>query len=69
MGLLHMEVIHERLEREFDLNIITTAPSVVYKVHLQSSEIKDVHNPADMPDWTYIKHIEEPIAEVSILTK
>lgn len=68
LGLLHMEVIHERLEREFDLNIITTAPSVVYKVYLQNGEIKDVHNPADMPDWTYIKHIEEPIAEVSILT-
>lgn len=68
LGLLHMEVIHERLEREFDLNIITTAPSVVYKVYLQNGDVKEVHNPADMPDLTYVKHIEEPIAEVSILT-
>ena len=68
LGLLHMEVIHERLEREFDLNIITTAPSVVYKVHLQNGNIVDVHNPSDMPDPTHIKYIEEPIAEVSILT-
>ena len=68
LGLLHMEVIHERLEREFDLNIITTAPSVVYKVYLQNGNIVDVHNPSDMPDPTHIKYIEEPIAEVSILT-
>jgi GTP-binding protein LepA len=68
LGLLHMEVVHERLEREFDLNIITTAPSVVYKVYLQNGKIIDVHNPSDMPDLTYVKHIEEPIAEVSILT-
>ena len=68
LGLLHMEVIHERIEREFDLNIITTAPSVVYKVHLQNGNIVDVHNPSDMPDPTHIKYIEEPIAEVSILT-
>ena len=68
LGLLHMEVITERLTREFDLNIITTAPSVVYKVYLQGGEVKDVHNPADMPDLTYVSHIEEPIAEVSILT-
>ena len=68
LGLLHMEVIHERLEREFDLNIITTAPSVVYKVYLQNGNVIEVHNPSDMPDPTYIKHIEEPIAEVSILT-
>ena len=68
LGLLHMEVIHERLEREFDLNIITAAPSVVYKVHLQNGNIVDVHNPSDMPDPTHIKYIEEPIAEVSILT-
>ena len=68
LGLLHMEVITERLTREFDLNIITTAPSVVYKVHMQNGEIIDVHNPADMPDLTGVNHIEEPIAEVSILT-
>ena len=68
LGLLHMEVIHDRLEREFDLNIITTAPSVVYKIHLQNDEIIDVHNPSDMPDQVSIKYIEEPIAEVSILT-
>lgn len=68
LGLLHMEVVHERLEREFDLNIITTAPSVIYKVYLQNGEVVNVHNPSDMPDLTYVKYIEEPIAEVSILT-
>ena len=68
LGLLHMEVIHERLEREFDLNIITTAPSVVYKVHMQNGKTIDVHNPADMCDLVHVKYIEEPIAEVSILT-
>lgn len=68
LGLLHMEVVHERLEREFNLNIITTAPSVIYKVYLQNGEVVNVHNPSDMPDLTYVKYIEEPIAEVSILT-
>ena len=68
LGLLHMEVIHERLEREFELSIITTAPSVVYKVHLKNGEVLNVHNPADMPDLAYVDFLEEPIAEVSILT-
>lgn len=68
LGLLHMEVVCERLEREFDLSIITTAPSVIYKIRLQNGDVLDVHNPADMPDPTHIKCIEEPIAEVSILT-
>ncbi len=68
LGLLHMEVIHERLVREFNLNIITTAPSVVYKVHLRDDSVIEVHNPSDMPDLAHVKYIEEPIAEVSILT-
>jgi GTP-binding protein LepA len=68
LGLLHMEVICERLDREFDIDLITTAPSVVYKLKLNNNEIKEIHNPAEMPDPVYIKSIEEPIALVSILT-
>lgn len=60
LGLLHLEVIEERLEREYNLDLVTTAPSVAYKVHLSDSSILDVHNPADMPDPTRIDFIEEP---------
>ena len=59
LGLLHMEIIEERLEREFNLDLITTAPSVVYKMHLTNGESFDMHNPADMPDVTLISEIEE----------
>lgn len=69
LGLLHMEVIHERLEREFDLDLVTTAPSVVYKMFMRDGSIIETHNPADMPDPSNIEYIEEPIADVTILTQ
>ena len=67
LGLLHLEIIEERLEREFDLNLIMTAPSVVYKVHLTNGEVMLLHNPADMPDPVRIDHIEEPWIRATIL--
>lgn len=67
LGLLHLEIIQERLEREFDLELITTAPSVVYKIYLNSGEMVELHNPADMPDPTYIDYIEEPWIKATIL--
>jgi GTP-binding protein LepA len=67
LGLLHMEIIQERLEREFDLDLITTAPSVVYRLHMNDGTIDELHNPADMPDPTYIKFIEEPWVKATIL--
>ncbi|MDR2794847.1 MAG: translation elongation factor 4 [Holosporaceae bacterium] len=60
LGLLHLEVIEERLEREYNLDLVTTAPSVVYKVHLSNGQIMDMHNPADMPDPSRISFMEEP---------
>ncbi|MBQ7673820.1 MAG: translation elongation factor 4 [Alphaproteobacteria bacterium] len=60
LGLLHLEVIEERLEREYNLDLVTTAPSVVYKVHMTDGNVLDMHNPADMPDPTKIEFIEEP---------
>ena len=60
LGLLHLEVIEERLEREYNLDLVTTAPSVVYKVHMTDGSVIDMHNPADMPDPTKIEFIEEP---------
>ncbi|MGB4058393.1 MAG: translation elongation factor 4 [Alphaproteobacteria bacterium] len=68
LGLLHMEIIQERLEREFDLDLIPTAPSVVYKVHKTDGTLIDLYNPADLPDPVYIKHIEEPWIKATILT-
>jgi len=68
LGLLHLEIIQERLTREFDLDLIATAPSVVYKVHLNDGEIKELHNPADLPDEVYIREIEEPWIKATILT-
>jgi GTP-binding protein LepA len=62
-----MEIIQERLEREFDLDLITTAPSVVYRLHMNDGTIDELHNPADMPDPTYIKFIEEPWVKATIL--
>ncbi|WP_119461025.1 translation elongation factor 4 [Rhodospirillaceae bacterium SYSU D60014] len=67
LGLLHLEIIQERLEREFGLDLITTAPSVVYKVHMTSGEILDLHNPADMPEPVKIDFIEEPWIKATIL--
>ncbi len=67
LGMLHMEIIQERLSREFDLDLITTAPSVVYKIFLVSGEILELHNPSDMPDITKIKQMEEPWVKATIL--
>ena len=67
LGLLHMEIIEERLDREFDLDIITTAPSVAYKINLTNGEQITLHNPADMPDLSQIKSIEEPWVKATIL--
>jgi GTP-binding protein LepA len=67
LGLLHMEIIQERLEREFDLDLITTAPSVVYRIHSTDGSIEELHNPADMPDVTRIKAIDEPWVKATIL--
>lgn len=67
LGLLHMEIISERLAREFNLNLINTVPSVLYKIHLRSGEIVDLENPADMPDLTKIAAIEEPWVRATIM--
>lgn len=67
LGLLHMDVIQERLEREFDLDLITTAPSVTYHVDMHDGSMKEVENPADMPDVTEIKDIKEPFVKASIM--
>ncbi|MDZ4734750.1 MAG: translation elongation factor 4 [Rhodospirillaceae bacterium] len=67
LGLLHLEIIQERLDREFDLNLITTAPSVVYRVHLTDGSVKELHNPADMPETMRIEKIEEPWIRATIL--
>ena len=67
LGLLHMEIIEERLEREFDLDLITTAPSVVYKMHMTDGSLMELHNPADFPEVTKIDFIEEPWVKASIL--
>lgn len=66
LGLLHMEIIQERLEREFDLDLVTTAPSVVYKVFTTSGEVLDIDNPTKLPPVTSIDHIEEPIVSAEV---
>jgi len=68
LGLLHLEIISERLEREFDINLITTTPGVVYKVHLNKGDILDLQNPSSLPDPTHIKFIEEPWIKATIIT-
>ena len=67
LGLLHLEIIRERLEREFDIDLIATAPSVIYRVHLTDGSMKELHNPADMPEPQRIAMIEEPWIEATIL--
>jgi len=67
LGLLHLEIIQERLSREFDLNLIATAPSVVYKIFKTNGEMEELHNPADMPDGSIIDHIEEPWIKATIM--
>jgi len=68
LGLLHLEIIQERLEREFNLNLIATAPSVIYKMKLTNGEEIEIHNPVDMPEVTRIEEIQEPWIEATILT-
>ena len=68
LGLLHLEIITERLEREFDINLLTTTPGVVYKVHLNSGKVIELQNPSSLPDPTHIKFIEEPWIKSTIIT-
>ena len=68
LGLLHMEIIQERLDREFNMDVITTVPNVSYMVYDKQGEVKEVHNPAGMPDPTLIERIEEPYIAASIIT-
>ena len=68
LGLLHLEIIEERLDREFDLGLITTAPSVIYKVHKTNGEVLDIYNPGDLPPQAEIAFMEEPIVTANILT-
>ena len=67
LGLLHLEIIQERLSREFNLDLIATAPSVVYKIHTTKGGLQELHNPADMPDPTQIEHMEEPWIKATIM--
>ncbi|QRN79285.1 MAG: elongation factor 4 [Nocardiopsis sp. BM-2018] len=67
LGLLHLEVVRDRLEREYDIDLITTAPSVVYHVHMRDGSMMELHNPADLPDLTHVDHIEEPRIKATIL--
>ncbi|MBE0413562.1 translation elongation factor 4 [Yoonia sp.] len=67
LGLLHLEVIRDRIEREYDIDLITTAPSVVYNVYMRDGTMQELHNPADMPDLTHVDHIEEPRIKATIL--
>ena len=68
LGLLHMEIIQERIEREFNLDIITTAPSVIYKVIKTNGEVMDITNPTNLPEMTEIDYMEEPVVKASIIT-
>ena len=67
LGLLHLEVIRDRIEREYDIELITTAPSVVYHVYMRDGSMAELHNPADMPDLTLVDHLEEPRIKATIL--
>jgi GTP-binding protein LepA len=67
LGLLHLEVIRDRLEREYDIDLITTAPSVIYRIHMKDGTMVELHNPADMPDLTYVDHIQEPRIKATIM--
>ena len=68
LGLLHLEIIEERLDREFDLSLITTSPSVIYRVHKTDGEVIELYNPSDLPPQTEISYIEEPMVSAEILT-
>lgn len=68
LGMLHMEIIEERIEREFDLDIIATAPSVIYKIHMSDGTVVEVQNPTDFPDPSGVMYVEEPIVVASIMS-
>ena len=67
LGLLHLEVIRDRIEREYNIELITTAPSVIYHVYMRDGSMTELHNPADMPDLTHVDHLEEPRIKATIL--
>ncbi|MEP5732019.1 MAG: translation elongation factor 4 [Sulfitobacter sp.] len=67
LGLLHLEVIRDRIEREYNIDLITTAPSVIYDIHMRDGTVAQLHNPADMPDLTLVDHLEEPRIKATIL--
>jgi GTP-binding protein LepA len=67
LGLLHLEVIRDRIEREYDIDLITTAPSVIYDIHMKDGTVSQLHNPADMVELTFVDHIEEPRIKATIL--
>ena len=67
LGLLHLEVIRDRIEREYDIDLITTAPSVIYRIFMKDGTMRELHNPADMPDLTLVEHLEEPRIKATIL--
>lgn len=67
LGLLHLEIVRERLEREFNIDLITTAPSVIYQIHTNNGDVQELHNPADMPDPVHIANIDEPWIEATIM--
>lgn len=69
LGMLHMEIVQERLDREFDMNVITTVPNVSYKVYTKKGEVMEVHNPSGLPDLMLIDQIEEPYIRASIITR
>lgn len=69
LGLLHMEIVQERLDREFDMDVINTVPNVSYKVYTTKGEVLDVYNPSGLPEPTYIEHMEEPYIMANIITK
>ena len=69
LGMLHMEIIQERLEREFNMTVITTVPNVSYTAYLTSKEVIEIHNPSEMPDPNYLERIEEPYIKAQIITK
>ena len=66
LGLLHLEIIQERLEREYNLDLVTTAPGVVYKVHKTNGEVIDLTNPSNLPDPSEIEYMEEPMVKAEL---
>jgi len=68
LGLLHMEIVQERLDREFEMNVISTVPNVFYKVYLRNGQIEDVYNPSGLPDPTHIERIEEPFIRAQVIS-